>query len=71
MVMEVWRIAPLCLMWTVWRERNARYFEAKELTMAEISNRFLNLLFQWAGVLNIPQVSSMHQFVDFWSSFYL
>jgi hypothetical protein len=67
MVLEVWRMAPLCLMWTIWRERNFWCFEDKELTMAEISNRFLTLLFQWAGVLNILQVSSMSQFVDFCS----
>jgi hypothetical protein len=71
MVLEVWRIAPLCLMWTIWRERNIRCFEDKELTMAEISNRFLTLSFQWAGVLNIPQVFSMSQFVDFYSYFSL
>jgi hypothetical protein len=67
----IWRMAPLCLMWTIWRESNARCFEDKEMTMAEISNRFLNLFFHWVGVLNIPQVSSRHQFVDLCSSFYL
>jgi hypothetical protein len=69
MVMKVWRMAPLCLMWTIWKERNARCFEDKELTMAELSNRFLKLLFLWAGVLNIPQVSNMQQFVEVCSSF--
>jgi hypothetical protein len=58
MVLEVWRMAPLCLMWTIWRERNFRYFEDKELTTAEISTRFITMLYQWAGVLNIPHVSS-------------
>jgi hypothetical protein len=44
-------------------------FEDKELTMAELSNRFLKLLFLWAGVLNISQVSNMQQFVEVSSSF--
>jgi hypothetical protein len=69
MVMKVWRMAPLCLMWSIWKERNARCFEDKELTMVELSNRFLKLLFLWAGVLNIPQVSNMQQFVEVCSSF--
>jgi hypothetical protein len=69
MVMNVWRMAPLCLMWTIWKERNARCFENRELTMAELSNSFLKLLFLWAGVLNIPQVSNMQQFVEVCSSF--
>jgi hypothetical protein len=24
---EIWNLDPLCLMWTVWRERNQRTFE--------------------------------------------
>ena len=71
MVMEVWRMAPLCLMWTIWKERNARCFKDTELTMAELSNRFFKLLFLCAGDLNIPQVSNMQQFVEACSSFYL
>ena len=71
MVLEVWKMAPLCLMWTIWTEWNVRCFEDKELIMAEISNRFLTLFFQWAGVLNIPQLSSMSQFVDLCSYFSL
>ena len=69
MVMEVWRMAPLCLMWTIWREINARCFEDKEMKMVELSNRFLNLLFFWAGALNIPQVATRQQFVDLCSFF--
>jgi hypothetical protein len=71
MVMGVWRMAPLCLMWTIWREMNARCFEDKEMAMAELSNGFIQLLFFWAGVLNIPQVSNMQQFVELCSSFSL
>jgi hypothetical protein len=37
MVMEVWRMAPLCLMWNIWSERNARCFEDKEMTTAELT----------------------------------
>jgi hypothetical protein len=25
--MKVWRLAPFCLMWCLWQERNARNFE--------------------------------------------
>jgi hypothetical protein len=69
MVKEVWRMAPLCLFWTVWKERNARCFENTEMPMAELSNRFLKLLFLWVGVLNIPQVSNLQNFVQLCSSF--
>jgi hypothetical protein len=26
-ILEVWRLAPLCLMWCIWRERNAKSFK--------------------------------------------
>jgi hypothetical protein len=39
--------------------------------MAELSNGFLRLLFFWAGVFNIPQVSNIQQFVEVCYSFYL
>jgi hypothetical protein len=55
-VMEVCKMTPLCLMWTIWTERNACCFEDTELTMAELSDRFLKLLFLWAGVLNTSSV---------------
>jgi hypothetical protein len=64
-------MAPLCLLLTIWWERNAQCFEDKEMTMTELSNGFLQLLFFWAGVLNIPQVSNMQQFVEVCSSFSL
>jgi hypothetical protein len=70
MVLGVWRMAP-CALCGLFGGRNFRCFEDKELTTAEISTRFLTLLYQWAGVLNIPQVSSVSQFVDFCSYFSL
>jgi hypothetical protein len=32
-VLKVSRLAPLCLMWFIWRERNARSFEDCEATI--------------------------------------
>jgi len=26
-ILEAWKMAPLCLMWCIWRERNVRSFE--------------------------------------------
>ena len=37
---EVWRIAPLCLMWIIWREQNARYFEDQERSLKELKKLF-------------------------------
>jgi hypothetical protein len=44
---EVWRLVPLCLMWCIWRERNARHFEDVEISMVELRKRLLNMLYIW------------------------
>jgi hypothetical protein len=44
-VKEAWRLAPLCLLWCIWRERNARLFEDVETSMVELRKRLL--LWAW------------------------
>jgi hypothetical protein len=44
---EAWRLAPLCLMWCIWRERNARLFDDVETSMVELRKRLLNTLYFW------------------------
>jgi hypothetical protein len=59
---EVWRLAPLCLLWCIWRERNARLFEDVETPMVELRKRLLNTLYSWIA----PHHSlSVFTFVDF------
>jgi hypothetical protein len=70
-VLAVWRIAPLCLMWTIWRERNARCFEDHEKSKDELLNLLVKSLFVWTGAFNISSLSSFLQFVEFCSSFCL
>jgi hypothetical protein len=49
----MWRIAPLCLMWTIWRERNAKCFEDREKSEDEIKNILVKSLFNWTWAFNI------------------
>jgi hypothetical protein len=44
---EAWRLALLCLLWFIWRERNARLFEDVETSMVELRKRLLNMLYIW------------------------
>jgi len=44
---EAWRLAPLCLLWCIWRERNARLFEDVEISMVELRKCLLNMLYIW------------------------
>jgi hypothetical protein len=40
-------LAPLCLLWCIWRERNARIFENVETSMVELQKSLLNMLYIW------------------------
>jgi hypothetical protein len=43
----IWRMAPLCLMWCVWRERNARCFEDCEIGLMNLKRMMLQTMFMW------------------------
>jgi hypothetical protein len=70
-VLAVWRIAPLCLMWTIWREQNARCFEDHEKSKDELKNILVKSLFNQTWSFNISSFSNLSLFVEFCSSFRL
>ena len=39
---DFWRLVPHCLMWCIWRERNAHCFEGCERSLLEIKSFFLH-----------------------------
>ena len=43
----IWRMAPLCVMWCIWRERNARIFEDKECSVEEVRKTMVTMLHVW------------------------
>jgi hypothetical protein len=63
--------SPLCLMWTKWREWNARIFEDREKSKEELLNILVKSLFNWIGAYDISNFSNYSGFVDFCSSFSL
>ena len=44
---KVWRAAPLCLFWIVWKERNSRAFENEEQSIHGCKSFFLCNLWAW------------------------
>jgi hypothetical protein len=56
--LQIWRLAPLCLMWCLWRERNERSFEDRESDLLEIKKIMLQSLFAWKVALNSVHVST-------------
>jgi hypothetical protein len=61
-VKEVSRIAQLCLMWTIWRERNAKCFEDQENMLDELKKLFIRLS-SIGQTLLMSQFYTMPQFL--------
>jgi hypothetical protein len=63
-----WRLAPLCLLWCIWRERNARLFENIETSMVELRKRLLNMLYFWIVSHNCLNNFTYVDFLNLFSS---
>ena len=61
---KVWRAAPLCLFWTVWKERNRIVFENEVLSIQRLKNSFLCNLSSWANSSIVEGPFSLFNFVD-------
>ena len=60
----IWRmVPPHCLMWCIWRERNARSFESREQFILEFKSFFFFTLLDWRLVL--PSLSCFSLLVLF------
>jgi hypothetical protein len=56
-VIQIWRMTPLCMMWCLWRERNAGNFEDHEHGIIELKKMVLQTLFSWRVLWHSSQVS--------------
>jgi hypothetical protein len=65
--MVIWKAIPHCLMWCIWRERNARIFEGCELSIADLKQRFYRLLMEWMAAIGLVRFSNLIEFIDFCS----
>uniref|UniRef100_A0A7N2M2F3 Hexosyltransferase n=1 Tax=Quercus lobata TaxID=97700 RepID=A0A7N2M2F3_QUELO len=45
---NVWNMVPACLMWLIWKERNARTFEDIERPVDCVKSLLLRTLFEWS-----------------------
>ena len=46
---DVWKLVPHCLIWCIWRERNARSFKGCERSLLETKSFFLHSLWMEYG----------------------
>lgn len=61
---DVWNLVLLCVMWTIWRERNRRIFKDVESPGSQILGLFIGLLFDWSRVWGFTATSSAVDFVN-------
>jgi hypothetical protein len=62
----MWKMAPTCLFWRLWRERNNRSFEDVEQTFGELLSSFYHTLYLWTTAYVFPLSFS---FLDFFTCF--
>jgi hypothetical protein len=62
-----WRIIPHCIMWCLWRERNARTFEGCELNIVELKLQFYCYLFDWLFATGLYRFSNLLDLIDYCS----
>ena len=60
---KVWNMVPACLMWLVWKERNARTFEDIERPLDMLKNLLARTLFEWSRIWGLTQSNSLFDFL--------
>jgi hypothetical protein len=60
----VWRMVPHCVMWCLWRERNARHFEDCERSIVDLKLLFFQTLYEWVNSLGFFSINSITELID-------
>jgi hypothetical protein len=61
---KIWNMVPLCLLWTLWCERNNRTFENSDRTDSQMQELFSNTLYDWAIAWGYSRCGSVISFLD-------
>ena len=60
----IWMAVPHYLMWCIWRERNNRFFEDSERTIADLKLFFFKALSDWMFIIGIHSISLVYDLMD-------
>ena len=61
---KIWNSIPLCIFWTVWKERNRLAFRGGSLAIQTLKNYFVCNLWSWARVYMGEESSSLLGFLE-------
>ena len=64
----IWMTAPLCLFWTLWRERNRVVFENGVTFAQRIKANFLSNLWTQANLYSFDNTNSLLDFLTWLGS---
>jgi hypothetical protein len=59
-----WNMVPLCLMWTIWKERNSQIFEDKVISVRQLLDGFSTSLFHWSRAWGFTSSRSIIDFIS-------
>ena len=65
---KVWTSIPLCIFWTVWKERNRLAFRGGFLSIQKLKNSFVCNMWSWARVYIGEESSSLLGFLEWLAS---
>ena len=60
----IWRMAPVCVIWCIWRERNARLFEDKECSVDEARKNMVFMLHMRATAHYREELPNLEDFLS-------
>jgi hypothetical protein len=58
------KLAPLCLMWILWKEGNYCTFKDVEVSDMQLKTYFLRLLSEWLTVLGLSDSGTIIKFTE-------
>ena len=61
---RAWQMAPLCIFWSVWKEKNRLAFGNEDLSLQRLKNSFVYNLWSWVRGSLVESHSSLVSFVD-------
>ena len=61
---KIWNSIPLCIFWTVWKERNRLDFRGGVLDIQKLKNSFVCTLWSWVRVFIGEESSSLLGFLE-------
>ena len=61
---SIWNLAPLCLMWCLWREWNRRTFEDMDSSDAQLLASFSGSLFDWSRTWGLTSSDFLPMFLS-------